>query len=52
MANEEVESIGGSRLGIGKDGALDVENVASGGGRQRDRDRFAVKKVEAGRVIQ
>ena len=36
----------------GRECALDVEDVASGGGRQGDRYGFAVEKVEAGRVIE
>lgn len=47
-----VGSIGKERVAIGKNGALDVEDVAGGGGRYRHGDGFAVEKVEAGIVIQ
>lgn len=63
VADKEVEGIGEvgcrdvviivrERLGIGKDGTLDVKDVAGGGGKYRHGDGFAVEKVEAGRVIE
>lgn len=47
-----VRVIGREGFGIGKDGTLDVEDVASGSGRQGDGYGFAMEKVEAGRIVQ
>lgn len=44
--------LGMEGFGIGKDGALDVEDVAGGSRRQGDGYGFAMEKVEAGRIIQ
>ena len=52
VADEKVEGVAWLLDSNGRECALDVENVASGGGRQGNRYGFAVKNMEAGRVIE